>query len=153
MTPTTDLRRAVSSGWATVRQRLPSQALVSTQHHEVVPNMARFQAPAAEPPAILRGMKRVAWVLFALAACGDNVEGIPDQILPESVYAARCAMPRSGIDPTTSAPYADVKGTVLDEKLWLRSWIDDLYLWYREVPAVDITAYNDPVAYFDQLKT
>ena len=98
-------------------------------------------------------MHRVALVVLVLAACGDNIEGIPDEILPESVYAARCASPRSGIDPETMAPYADVPGSVLDEKLWVRSWIDDLYLWYREVPKLDITAYKDAVSYFDDLKT
>ncbi|HEY6179390.1 MAG TPA: S41 family peptidase [Kofleriaceae bacterium] len=98
-------------------------------------------------------MNRVALVLLALAACGDNVEGIPDQILPESVYAGRCAMPRSGIDPTTNSPFIDVDGSILDEKLWIRSWIDDLYLWYREVPSLDIASYTDPVKYFGDLKT
>jgi carboxyl-terminal processing protease len=90
---------------------------------------------------------------LALGACGDNAEGIPDEILPASLYAARCVMPRTGTDPTTNGPYPDVPGTLLDEKLWLRSWIDDLYLWHSEVPAVDINAYDDPVAYFDVLKT
>jgi carboxyl-terminal processing protease len=90
---------------------------------------------------------------LALGACGDNSEGVPDEILPQSVYAARCAMPRSGTDPTTDQPFTDQGGSVLDEKLWLRSWTDDLYLWYKEVPAVDLNAYADPVMYFDQLKT
>ena len=39
------------------------------------------------------------------------------------------------------------------QKSALRSWTDDLYLWYREVPAIDPAQYPDPVAYFDQLKT
>jgi carboxyl-terminal processing protease len=98
-------------------------------------------------------MHRAALVLLVLAACGDNIEGIPDEILPQSVYAARCAAPRSGIDPSTMAPYADVPGSVLDEKLWVRSWIDDLYLWYREVPRLDVASYKDAVSYFDDLKT
>jgi hypothetical protein len=98
-------------------------------------------------------MHRAALVVLVLAACGDNIEGVPDEILPQAVYAARCASPRSGIDPTTNAPYADVAGSVLDEKLWVRSWIDDLYLWYREVPKLDIASYKDAVSYFDDLKT
>jgi carboxyl-terminal processing protease len=40
-----------------------------------------------------------------------------------------------------------------EQKTFLRSWTDNLYLWYREVPAVDPAQYPDPVAYFDQLKT
>ena len=100
-------------------------------------------------------MKRVALALLVtvVAACGDNGEGVPDQILPESNYAARCVTVRTGTDPSTNMPFRDVAGSLLDEKLWVRSWIDDLYLWYREVPMVDINTFTDPVAYFDQLKT
>jgi carboxyl-terminal processing protease len=39
------------------------------------------------------------------------------------------------------------------QKAFLRSWTDDLYLWYREVPQVDPAKYPSPVDYFDQLKT
>ena len=101
-------------------------------------------------------MSRAAWfalVTVALAACGDDAQGVPSEILPEDVYAARCETPRSGIDPTTRQAFPDTKGTVLDEKLWVRSWIDDLYLWYKEVPQLDVTKFAKPVDYFDQLKT
>jgi hypothetical protein len=40
-----------------------------------------------------------------------------------------------------------------NQKSFLRSWTDNLYLWYREVPAVNPAAYSDPIAYFGQLKT
>src|SRR4029079_4490147 len=63
------------------------------------------------------------------------------------------AMPRSGTDPTTDQPFIDQAGSVLDEKLWLRSWTECLSLWDKEGRAVDINAYTDPVKYFDQLKT
>jgi carboxyl-terminal processing protease len=45
------------------------------------------------------------------------------------------------------------KCAVDDQKKFLRSWTDDLYLWYREVPVVDPARYPDPVAYFAQLRT
>jgi hypothetical protein len=90
---------------------------------------------------------------LALAACGDNAEGVPSEILPEDVYAARCAQPRSGNDPTTGEAFPDVGGSLLDEKLWVRSWIDDLYLWYREVPEVDPQPFTNVSDYFDQMKT
>jgi C-terminal processing protease CtpA/Prc len=89
----------------------------------------------------------------ALVGCGDNIEGVPEAVLPEAVYAARCAAPRSGIDPGTQQAYPDTGGSMLDEKLWVRSWIDDLYLWYSEVPDVDIRSYADAADYFDQLRT
>jgi len=91
--------------------------------------------------------------LIALAACGDNLEGVPDTIEPQSVYAGQCAAPRSGIDPFTGDPYLDVKGSVLDEKLWLRSWTDDLYLWYHEVPRADVRSFPTALDYFDVLRT
>ncbi|MGZ6124083.1 MAG: S41 family peptidase [Myxococcales bacterium] len=43
--------------------------------------------------------------------------------------------------------------TVSDQELFLRAWTDDLYLWYREVPAVDPGKYPDVLDYFAQLKT
>ncbi len=86
-------------------------------------------------------------VVAVAPACG------PDQIYPESVYEQRCDQPRTGIDPGTGQPYPDVAGSVTMEKLWVRSWINDLYLWYREVPDVDLTKYATAVDYFDQEKT
>jgi len=90
---------------------------------------------------------------IALAACGDNAEGIPGIIEPESVYAARCESPRMGIDPTTGEPYEDVGGSLLDEKLWIRSWTDDTYLWYQEVPQADLRAFPTAIDYFNIMKT
>jgi hypothetical protein len=39
------------------------------------------------------------------------------------------------------------------QRSFLRSWTDNLYLWYREVPAVDPSQYPDPIKYFAQLRT
>src|SRR5512137_2175034 len=102
-------------------------------------------------PRPSRPMRRVAVALLVLtAACGG---GDPAPRSPASQLAARCATPRTGVDPQTRARYADVPGTVADEKAWLRAWTDELYLWYREVPTLDPTAYPTPVTYFDALKT
>ncbi len=93
---------------------------------------------------------RVGLLLAAVApACGDNTSAA----YLASIYEKRCAQPRAGIDPGTMQPYTDVAGSVMDEKLWVRWWIDDLYLWYREVPSVDITKYATAVDYFDHEKT
>ncbi|MGZ6124577.1 MAG: S41 family peptidase [Myxococcales bacterium] len=43
-----------------------------------------------------------------------------------------------------------------NQKTFLRSWTDNLYLWYAEVPApaaLDPAKYVNPIDYFDQLKT
>jgi carboxyl-terminal processing protease len=71
---------------------------------------------------------------------------------PASTFQARCANPRSGIDPATNAAYPDQQGTLGDENNWLRSWSHDLYLWYREIVDRDPSSYAT-AAYFDLLKT
>lgn len=71
---------------------------------------------------------------------------------PQSQFIAKCETPRSGIDPFTGDPHPDTQGTAMDEKLWLRSWTNDTYLWYDEVDDNDPESFS-VLAYFDQLKT
>ncbi len=68
-------------------------------------------------------------------------------------FYARCAAPRSGTDPATGRPYPDQQGTTTDENNFLRSYSNDTYLWYSEITDRDPGLYNDPLAYFDVLKT
>jgi len=100
--------------------------------------------------------RRAGLLLVAVLApaCSDRAS------FPESVYAQRCAQPRTGIDPATKQPYPDAAGSVMEEKLWLHEWIHDLYLWYREVPDADFTKFPSAIVkvptaveYFDQEKT
>jgi len=107
-----------------------------------------------------------ALVLVVMAACGgddggqqvpaDAAQQVPSEILPQSMYEARCATPRTGVDPAGNK-FPDIKGTLLDEQLWLRSWTNDTYLWYSEVPfsdaALDPTKFSTAIDYFDKLKT
>lgn len=88
----------------------------------------------------------------ALASCGGGKPS-PEPLPPSSLYAARCAAPRAGLDPFTGLPYPDRPGTVADEKTWVRSWIDELYLWYREVPPVAASSYPTAIDYFLALRT
>ena len=67
-------------------------------------------------------------------------------------YAASCAAPRSGADSFTGRPFEDRQGSARDEKLWLRSWSNDLYLWYDEIEYVDPVGYS-VLDYFDRLRT
>ena len=71
---------------------------------------------------------------------------------PQSQFIAKCETPRTGIDPFTGSAYPDTQGTAMDEKLWLRSWTNDTYLWYDEVDDNDPENFS-VLAYFDQLKT
>ncbi len=68
-------------------------------------------------------------------------------------YFAQCQVPRTGINPATGQAYPDVSGTVLDENNFLRSYSDDTYLWYNEIVDQDPGLFNDPLVYFDELKT
>ena len=72
---------------------------------------------------------------------------------PQSDYANKCEKPRNGIDPSTGKPFLDTKGSLLDEKNFLRSWSNDTYLWYKEIVDVDPAKTEDPLDYFDLLKT
>ena len=52
-------------------------------------------------------------------------------------------MPRGAdvIDPYTGQPYPDTQGTLQDELRWITSFVNDTYLWYRDVPVVPISRY------------
>ena len=107
---------------------------------------------------------------LALAACGGGGGGggppapspapgpsssgwVAGSFLPAAGFAAQCVSPRTGTDPDTGQPYRDVQGTVLAENNWLRSWSNDLYLWYGEVADRDPGLYTSTAGYFDLLKT
>ncbi|MBS0416902.1 MAG: peptidase [Proteobacteria bacterium] len=105
--------------------------------------------------------------LLGLSACGGGGGGQSSSLsnnnppastytkgvfLQESTFAGKCAAPRSGTDPVTHAAYPDTQGTSTDENNWLRSWTNDLYLWYSEVPDLDPSGYQT-VDYFPLLKT
>lgn len=51
-------------------------------------------------------------------------------------------------------PFTDRQGVLADEKNFLRSWIDEEYLWYREVPGnLDPASYPTAIDFFNVLKT
>jgi carboxyl-terminal processing protease len=84
---------------------------------------------------------------------GGSAGWVKGQFSPASAFAAMCVTPRTGTDPTTGKTYLDRPGTALDEKNWLRSWTNDLYLWFSEVPDQDPAGFASDSAYFDVLKT
>lgn len=109
--------------------------------------------------------------LLALAGCGGgggttstpappvNTPTTPSitytaGVFPASAtFAAQCATPRTGTDPSTSRAYPDVAGSVLAEKHFLRSWNNELYLWFDEVTDRDPASAGTATEYFDLLKT
>ena len=84
---------------------------------------------------------------------GGATGWVKGQFSPASAFAALCVTPRTGTDPGTGKAYLDRPGTALDEKNWLRSWTNDLYLWFSEVPDQDPAGFASDSAYFDVLKT
>lgn len=123
-------------------------------------------------PSAGKSSKRIAfWVLVAAAGgCGGGGGGggggpvapappapsasgwVAGSFLPAASFAGRCTNPRSGTDPQTGQPYNEMQGTATDENNWLRSWSNDLYLWYDEIADRDPGLYATP-AYFDLQKT
>ncbi len=101
-----------------------------------------------------------------LAACGGGGGGgggltpppsggsgyTPGVFQPSSTFANQCVQPRSGTNPATGVAYPDRSGTRTDENNFLRSWTNELYLWYREVPDLNPANY-ETLDYFDLLKT
>ncbi|KZN46915.1 S41 family peptidase [Pseudoalteromonas luteoviolacea] len=75
------------------------------------------------------------------------------QFRPSSEFANLCATPRSGIDPFENTPYPDAAGTATHEKMWLRSFSNETYLWYDEIIDNDPSQFSTVAAYFEQLKT
>ncbi len=68
-------------------------------------------------------------------------------------FAAHCAIPRTGTDPTTGQAYPDVRGSVTWENHWIRAWVHDYYLWYSEVPDLNPANTATTAAYFKLNKT
>ena len=99
----------------------------------------------------------IAATLVTLVGCTDEKIGTTGPwtagvFEPSATFANQCASPRTGTDPTTGKPYPDVAGSTLTENNFLRSWTNELYLWYREVPDLDPASYATS-DYFDLLKT
>jgi len=89
----------------------------------------------------------------AMAGSGGGAAWVQGQFSPASAFAAMCVTPRTGLDPFTKTAYPDRQGTALDEENWLRSWTNDLYLWFDEVPDQNPAGFTSDIAYFNVLKT
>lgn len=73
--------------------------------------------------------------------------------LDKNLYQNLCAEPRSGPNPfDNNRPYPDQAGSTVHENFFLRSWTNDLYLWYDEVQDRDPYEFST-AAYFALLKS
>lgn len=116
--------------------------------------------PRSVRPATPAGLLAIG---LLAAACGGGGGGGDDApvvtppagLPPSSTLAQQCA-PANPL-----APAASRTASLDTERRWVRSYFDEAYLWYREVPVVDTTlaAYNGanvPQAldnYFDALRS
>lgn len=100
-------------------------------------------------------------LLWALAGCGGGgggggVGAKPNPSPPSnngyrpgvfpaaSTFAGQCSRPRPGTQ--------DRSGGTFTENMFLRSWTNELYLWYSEVPDLDPSGMTT-AEYFERLKT
>ncbi|HSC67057.1 MAG TPA: S41 family peptidase [Cellvibrio sp.] len=121
----------------------------------------------AKPAALLATM-------LLLTACGGSDDGTSDgggserkpffinggssdwkagEYKDAEQFANQCENPRTGSSPVTRTPYPDTKGDYRSENNFLRSWSNDTYLWYKELPDLNPANYKDTLQYFDLLKT
>ncbi|MBL4631361.1 MAG: peptidase [Paraglaciecola sp.] len=99
-------------------------------------------------------------VLISCRGSTKNVPPVPSLIEPswivgnfsdDSAYKNLCAVPRVGPDSNGDI-FSDSVGTAMHEKLWLRSWNNNTYLWYSEVDDNNPSSFS-VANYFAQLKT
>jgi carboxyl-terminal processing protease len=99
--------------------------------------------------------------LCVLAACGGGGGGDSNTLnpgnnpgtggtwtvgvfAPRADFAAQCISPRAGT--------SDCAGAAVTEKMFLRSWTNDLYLWYNEVQDTNPASF-DVLQYFNNVLT
>ncbi len=74
----------------------------------------------------------------------------PGVYQPAGTFQAQCQNPRPPNAP--NGPWPDVQGTTTDENNFLRSFSNDVYLWYDEIVDRDPGLFDTPT-YFDLLVT
>ncbi|NQY64502.1 MAG: peptidase [Alteromonadaceae bacterium] len=99
----------------------------------------------------------LAFSFLALSACGGggNSRGTNVILSSHSVSATTGGwLARDFAEPSTLADQcaANQTGSQFTEKMWLRSWSNDTYLWYNEIDDQNPAGFG-VIDYFDELKT
>ena len=89
-------------------------------------------------------------------AASNPVSGFRRDVYEHSsTFRNRCASPRT--TPTTiggqTYTWRDIQGTLLDEKYWIRSFVNEEYLWYDEVRDVSPHNTDSRTQYFERMRT
>ncbi len=91
-------------------------------------------------------LKNENWSDEGIVLC--SIGATPPPTLPTADSVAKlCVAPRA------DAKYGDKPGRTETEQAWLRSFIDERYLWLDEVPNTSPAIYFDNIRYFDALLT
>ena len=100
-------------------------------------------------------MQKRGWTGEGAVFCAKNatIETPRTTYVAASTVKNRCVAPRVGASQYTGARFPDVQGTISDEKSWLRSYSDETYLWYREIPNLNAASYATTSDWFNALKT
>jgi len=99
-------------------------------------------------------------LVFTINGCGGGSSSdsssqiiLPTQWTP-GVYQQASSLKNYCESPRpTSEGFADKTGSTFLEKMWLRSWSNDIYLWYNEIFDQDVDLFDSPQSYFEVLKT
>jgi len=98
--------------------------------------------------------------LFGLVACDDDDSVVTAQppvwtagvFGNQNDFINQCQSPRAGTDLNGNL-FPDLQGSTLHENFFLRSWSNNIYLWYNEITDLNPANYSTTEEYFDLLKT
>ena len=115
-----------------------------------VPNHRYSVSQSAYQEMLTRG-----WVGEGVVFCGRSATPatLRASFVASNSVINKCAVPRVGVSQYTGRAFPDMQGALDDEKSWLRSWSDETYLWYREIPDLNPDSYASMAAWFAAVKT
>jgi carboxyl-terminal processing protease len=127
-----------------IRRVFRPETPVNAANHRYVTSLAAYES-----------MLAIGWNGEGVVYCATGATNETPRIDFSAGEAQRnfCEAPRSGLSPRTGQAYPDLQGTRSNEKEWVRYWVDESYLWYREVPNVSTPSGETVQTYFGKLKT
>lgn len=115
-----------------------------------VPNHRYSVSASAYLEMLIRG-----WTGEGVVFCARSATAAAPlpSFVPSASVINKCVAPRVGVSQFTGRAFPDTPGTLSDEKSWLRSWSDETYLWYREIPNLNPDSYANSTDWFLALQT
>ena len=89
--------------------------------------------------------------LVLLSACGGGGSDGPKTTPTRTTLTPSAQLAKTCVSPEPAA--GEIQGTADNEKAWVRSFVDERYLWYKDVPNLDASQFASAADYFDVLKT